>query len=306
MLILDNAACGDESDGAAVPTTATGNAYEQLLRRDSSSPAANDSAKPGIPDDGGPTSAANVFVGLMQPDASTVAANDALVCEFEPADDVEPGNVEAVSGLRGAANIRLRRVIGPRLFRARELSGLGQSEAAHQLGYATPAQLNQWERSQRLIPASELIKAARLFGVSADYLLGESNDELRDPAQSLRDACLRGVRRQLERVAHITVDQVARHARLVGPHIGTVGGLIAAGDALLDAVRTLCRLNQVALDDMRGSATLVRTGENFEAELLSAREAIRLHDALDSDLRHALATIGSTDPLPGDCEGDVG
>lgn len=183
-------------------------------------------------------------------------------------------------------------------MRAREIAGLTQTEAATGLGYSTPAQLNMWEFGRRLAPMVELIRAAEFYSVSVDFLLGLSLDETRDPAQGLRDAILRGVRSQLTRVAEITTAQVERHARLLGPHIGTVGGLVASGDALLDAIQTFCRLNQEALEEQRGSATLVRCAEDFESELLSARKKIRLHDALDDDLRRALSALGDEDRSP--------
>lgn len=282
-------------------TTVTGsNSYEQLFRRDSSgAPAANDATAAGIHPNGGLTSAANVLDGLVQSHAKPIAENDAQMLDIDPVDQLDPGNVEAVAALRGAANIRLRPIVGTRLLSARDRSGLGQVEAAHLLGYATSSQLNQWEAGRRLPPLSELIKAARLYVVSVDYLVGDSDDQVRDHAQALRDTCLRGVRRQIERVAEITVDQIARHTRLVGPHIGTVRGLLKSGDGLLDSIQTFCRLNLQAMEQQRGGATLLRCAEEFERELLDARKSIRLHDALDGDLRRALAAISSEDQLPG-------
>lgn len=261
-----------------------------------------------LPDSGNETPVVgDVFAGLVQPVAA-LAANDELALVIEPGDDIGPDSADAVSGNRGDANTRLRQAVGPRLVSARFRSGLGQTEAAKLLGYTSPAQLNQWELNRRLPPLTEIIKAARLYCVSVDYLVAESTDSLRDPSQGLRDACLRGVRKQLERVAEITVDQVARHARLVGPNISTVTRVVAEGDSLLDAIQTLYRLNGEALDDMRGGATLVRCAESFEAELLAARKAIRLHDALDGDLKRALTAIGAgdLDPLPGDETGETG
>ncbi|MDQ0590997.1 helix-turn-helix domain-containing protein [Variovorax paradoxus] len=242
----------------------------------------------------------NLFAGLVSVSASAAdSANDSVTYEPEGGEAAPSDNVGTTRAIfRGDANVKLRRVVGPRLLKARELSGLGQAEAAGLLGYSTPAQLNQWEYSRRLPPIFEIIKAANLYSVSLDYLVGESNEPERDPALALRHATLRGVRGMLHRVAEATVDQVARHARIVGPNVGNVRGLLAAGEGLLEALAAFVRANSGAFQNQRGSATVVRLMQEFETALDDARKRVALHDSLDGDLRRALAEIGDADPLP--------
>jgi transcriptional regulator with XRE-family HTH domain len=242
----------------------------------------------------------SVLTGLVsRAAATTAAANDGNSILRKDGNALESvGTENEVVLFKGFAergmleNSKLRAIVGPRLVAARERTGLRQIEAAAILGYGTSAQLCLHETGQRLPPTAELIRIAAAYGCSVDYLLGESDDEVRDKAQGIRDALLRAVRTQIQRVASVTVDAVERHAKLVGPHIGTVNSLLAAGDALLAAVETLCRLNNEALQDMRGGATIIRCAGDFEAELQSARQKVRVHDALDGDLRRAIAEIG--------------
>jgi transcriptional regulator with XRE-family HTH domain len=254
-----------------------------------------------LPDFGGEeessTAVGAMFVGLL-PVAHrprVPAANDDIAED----DNGEPSSDTGMTrdSHRGEANLKLRRILGPRLFRARELSGYSQTEAATALGYSTPAQLCQWEMSRRLAPVFEIIKAARLYGVSVDYLLGETYEPDRDPSAGARHAILRGVRGMLSKMAELTVGEIDRHARLIGPHASNVRGLIESGNAMLEALGVLVRHNHGAFVNMRGGASLQRLSTEFETALDEARVAIRLHDARDADLARVLASLGEANSL---------
>lgn len=248
-----------------------------------------------------PTSHADDGTALGMNPFAALMPNTARAAQPAANDDVAKPEAEADAPVRGGdANARLRRVIGPRLVRARTLSGLSQGAVARLLGYKNQAQINMWETGRRLAPVSEIVRVAEVLGVSTDYLLGASDEPERDKSAALRSACLRGVRKQLARVAEITVDEVARHARLVGPHAGQVRGLLATGDDLLEALNSFMRANAGAFANQRGGATLQRRAQEFETALADARTAIRAHDALDADLSRALADIALEDELAGD------
>ncbi len=248
-----------------------------------------------------PAPAVNPFAGLMVDRSAVPAANDA---EADPDAAVQPGKRERRKtgdagddvAERGVdANARLRRVVGPRLVRARLLSGLSQGDVARLLHFKNQTQVALWESSRRLITMPDLVRVAEVLGVSESYLLGTSHEPERDPAMALRHACLRGVREMLTTVASITVDEVARHARLVGPHAGTVRGLIDSGHDLLEVLNSFIRQNSGAFANQRGSASVVRLSAEFEAALSDARKRIALHNALDADLRCALAELPDAD-----------
>lgn len=244
-----------------------------------------------------PSAVDGMFVGLLPaaPRAAVSAANDDIVEEsvVEPPNDVGAPHETH----RAEASRKLRRIVGPRLFRARELSGYSQTEAATALGYRTPAQVNLWEMGRRLAPIFEIIKAANLYGVSIDYLLGETHEPDRDPSAGTRHAILRGVRGMLSKMAELTVSEIDRHVRLVGPHAGNTRSLLEGGDALLEAFGAFVRHNHGVFVNMRGGARLERLSSEFEAALAEARVAVHLHDAHDADLARALAALSEADPL---------
>lgn len=212
------------------------------------------------------------------------AANDDASTEASPeAERAEP------------AKRQLARIVGPRLARARTLAGYGQHEAAERLDYATPGQLNQQEMGSRLAPLNVLIKIGRLYGVSVDYLVGESDEPDRDPSSGNRAAILRGVRNALDSTARVVVEAVDRHAHLVGPAAGNVRSLIDSGRRMADAINALPRLNAEQFDDLKGGATAMRSLAEFEAALADATRRLRLHDARDADLRAALAKLHDSD-----------
>ena len=192
----------------------------------------------------------DIFTGLVCDPKNVPAANDPAASN---ADAMQEGwKRQRPAGLATVEEKEaLRAVIGPRVAAARRRAGFGQHELAARLGMASPAQLNLWELSRRTPPLGWLIQLGDALNVSIDYLLGRSPDDTRDPAENLRAGILVGVRAQIERVAVITTDTVARHVRLFGADVQTVGGLLAAADKLLDAQATWQRANLKALENQR-------------------------------------------------------
>lgn len=235
----------------------------------------------------------NLFAGLIR-DPNDGAANDMPVL-------MKPKRAHPASAATHEEKRELRAIIGPRLIEARRRAGLGQFEASKAIAMDNSTQLSLWERAIRTPPLDKLMALASLYAVSVDFILGESTDATRDSAEGLRHAVLRGVRTQIERVAEITVEQVERHARLVGPNIATVDSVLAAADKLLDVHSKWQRLNLRAFEVQRGSASVVAACEELEAAVFEARQKVRLSQALDGDLRRALAALPRADPaLPGD------
>lgn len=258
----------------------------------------------GVDTEHGATDNKSVFDGLVRQEKILLqAANDSQASEEDESEDELTGQPAQADNARAHttyAKTLLCGVIGKRLIRARALTGLTQTEAAALMGYQTPAQLNLWEMGRRLIPMIELVKVAPIYGVSIDFLVSATDEPDRDPSMALRHACLRGVREQLSRVAEVTVDALARHTRLIGPHAGNVRTLLSAGENVTDALGSFMRANGGAFANQKGSARLVRVSEEFEAALLEARTAIRLHDARDKDLQAALASLATADDVGSD------
>lgn len=69
-------------------------------------------------------------------------------------------------------------IVGQRLKSARDLACLSTDEAARQLGIKSPSRLTSAEHPShpKGITPQLLADAARVYGVSADYLLGRADD----------------------------------------------------------------------------------------------------------------------------------
>ncbi len=74
--------------------------------------------------------------------------------------------------------------LGKRLQSLREEKGKTQAEVAKELGLKSRETIKQWESWERQIKARDLIKLAKYYGVSADYLLCVAN--VKDMDQSLQ------------------------------------------------------------------------------------------------------------------------
>lgn len=64
----------------------------------------------------------------------------------------------------------------PRLRDLREDSDMSQQQVADYLGMKQP-QYSRYERGLRDIPTDVLIRLAKLYGTSTDYILGLTNDK---------------------------------------------------------------------------------------------------------------------------------
>jgi transcriptional regulator with XRE-family HTH domain len=87
-------------------------------------------------------------------------------------------------------------IVGQRLKAARDLACLSTDEAARRLGIKSPSRLTRAEHPShpKGITPQLLADAARVYGVSADYLLGRADDwENRAELPPLADVILAGL-----------------------------------------------------------------------------------------------------------------
>lgn len=78
------------------------------------------------------------------------------------------------------------REIGRRIRKARKVSGLNQQEVEATIGKSKNA-VSRWERAEVQVDATDLGKLARLFTVSADWLLGIDDELEMSEVELLRD-----------------------------------------------------------------------------------------------------------------------
>ncbi len=78
------------------------------------------------------------------------------------------------------------RKIAQRIKEARKLSGLSQQEVEASIGKSKNA-VSRWERAEVQLDATDLGKLARLFTVSADWLLGIDEEVEMSELELVRD-----------------------------------------------------------------------------------------------------------------------
>lgn len=171
--------------------------------------------------------------------------------------------IEAVlNGVRSRGD--LRAIIGERLTAAREMNGLQQGHAAMLMGYEGGAQLSQFELGRRLPPVHLLIDAARVYTVSADYLLGVIDDP--EPGTAGRQAVVRHITSivtgAVEGITAMLVDQIGGSA----PQVDAWSSVEASVLSVLSAFERFRELNEHEFETgMRGSSRLDTAANELRA-----------------------------------------
>lgn len=171
------------------------------------------------------------------------------------ADEVAVGAFEARPEDHALRNRKLAVLVGSRIVAARELSGIQQFEFSKAIGHATPAQPSLWESGRRLLPLADVPAVARALGVSADYLLGMSDEPERDPAAARRALVMGHLRDQLETVAGHLADAVLESGiEIEGAMRAT--GLLTKAEAMALAVERFEAANAAVFYDLPAGALL--------------------------------------------------
>ncbi len=164
----------------------------------------------------------------------------------------------------------LVQTIGARLAEARELCNMSQSVAAKRLGYSNPSKLSKVEGATdtNSVPLWLIVRAAKLYDVSVDFLFGCSDDWetglqrpvqgwLLDTWQAMRDLA------ELEKL----------HRR-----VAAVSSLLPAiadeSERTAEAIRRFAEINP-GFDDMRGGARLAAAAENLTRHARDASAVIQ-------------------------------
>lgn len=174
------------------------------------------------------------------------------------------------------------RTIGARLREARELCNLSLSTAAKQLGYANPSKLSKVELATdtNSVPLWLILRAARAYEVSVDYLFGITDDwGVRGPHGTqgwLLDAWEKMRRRDLAQIDRLHYEVVT-----VATHVTT---MVEGGRAAVQAMDTYRARNPV-FDESPASSMLLhridrlrQLGASTEAALAKLRITLPRHD----------------------------
>lgn len=189
--------------------------------------------------------------------------------------------------------------IGDRMRYAREISGLDQDEAAKALGYSNSAHLSLFESGKKSVPMHMLINAATVYGVSADYLLGLSDEPERDPMVAEQRAMQRHVDALIKTTSNHMVGLLVETVMSSAPTKATALDLIEKGDQAVKAINRARELNPRAFDqNLRGGAAVIGAANDLQAAINRARDRLARYERIQAvQVRIAERRAGIERPL---------
>lgn len=198
---------------------------------------------------------------------------------------------ELVEQERRKKNVQARALRASRLIAARKLNGWDQEEAARRLGYSNSTQLSLLESGSREAKLDHVIKAADVYHVSADFLLGRLPSEVELDARTVASG------RVLEGLQHVA-DTLMRYVDASdrttgGPTVETVRNLAMHARAVSSA---MARIDGPALDAIKGGSTLAFSVEQLEEVAMEAARGITGYEGEVQRLRDLLRSAPANDP----------
>jgi transcriptional regulator with XRE-family HTH domain len=183
-----------------------------------------------------------------------------------------------ISG-RAAANRVLCQIIAKRITQARELAGVGQTQAALMVGWKNATQLSLIEQGKRMAPPQVLLALSQTFGVSMDWIFGLDSEPERNSSMAAVNARTRHISELLERNARAVCGAMFQAYR-ADPTTEIRGiKLVSKIDDLCVAVNRFKAINPELFENSRGSATLLRTARD------AAEAGAALGNLLDREAR---------------------
>ena len=204
--------------------------------------------------------------------------------------DVSSGRLVAVN----QQNQEDLKLIGTRMLEARGIAGFSQIAAAKKLGYANSSRLNKIERAidVKSVSISLIKKAAKVYSVSADFILGLSNDWERN-AKANQERDISNYLMETWAKSHIHDANAILYLQNKIDSICRVTALYE--DSVADCRRALVRFMQLnpGFDDMRGGASVVGSVERSEHAIYTAKGNLkRFHaDCKDRGFNHQLSVF---------------
>ena len=166
----------------------------------------------------------------------------------------------------------LMQLIASRFVLARKLSGFKNvKDAIVKMGLKNEKVIMQIEHCHRMPTLSFVIRAANAYGVSADYLLGLSEDDDRSSDIAMRAAIFRQ-NKQLTDMLLTTLSNTTYHyAKTIGD--SSVKQLAELTEKLHQNFNRFCELNP-DFEDMRGGAPILNTIKALPPLLKSIKKRI--------------------------------
>ena len=182
------------------------------------------------------------------------------------------------------SNAKIRKTVAERFVAAREMNGLSQTDAAKKIGFATSAQLCQWEQGKRLPPIDKMIVASLVYGTSLDYLYALSDEPERDPRRAEQQAMVRHMEDMLKANAEAVSSALVKHVKTGGANMLVVRGMHAKAVDAAAAIRKFEEINRPKFENLRGGATVLAACAALETLAREAEALIARHDGLREDV----------------------
>lgn len=172
------------------------------------------------------------------------------------------------------------KIIGERMQEAREIAGFSQTVAAKKMGYTNSSRLNKIEKGIDIKSISIMFikKAARLFGVSTDFLLAESRDWERN-VSVCHGRDLTNLLMEEWAKSHINDVKAIHYMQKKITTIYESFNLIEP--AITEIRKALARFQELnpKFDDMRGGASLVGSVNKAELAVDTVKGHIRRYQS---------------------------
>jgi transcriptional regulator with XRE-family HTH domain len=143
-----------------------------------------------------------------------------------------------------------------RMRQARTDAEISREVAASAMGLESSRYLAQIEAGTQSIPLPVLCEAAKLYGVTADYLLGLIDEPDPDPGKDALRATTRRVTTAVTSMTESVVGAIQESLYRDVPAAEALGGLLIAVESLLSAFGRFRELNADVFDDMPAGASV--------------------------------------------------
>lgn len=185
------------------------------------------------------------------------------------------------------------KMVAERFVKARNLNGLKPHEAALKMRIRNKKVLSQIENAHRLPTNKMLVIAANAYGVSADFLLGMSEDDDRSSSIATRAAIDRQLEAKFNIVKKVLADTTYDYAKAVNDF--TVREMVNVVEEVCLKFNRFCELNPIFLDMRAGAPvqdlmlTLMPLTRKVKKDIEKREGLIDLHNQqLDSLVQRQL------------------
>lgn len=188
----------------------------------------------------------------------------------------------AQTGVLAITPETIGQITAARFIAARIMSGLDQRSAADKLGYKNSSPLCKIEAGDAGVPTYMIARAAQVYGVSMDYLIGLSDYPERDMATVEAVALMRSVRGQIGDWAMQIARKFMEHggdAQVMASHVSVMTKGI--GECFRHLVVLKKSIGAEAIKPMEQAIeAAMRTAEKAERHL-KRRQCLKAYEYLD-------------------------